>query len=141
MKFSFSSLLLFFIIFNAHHNNAALIKLTDEKQFDALIKRHEIVIVDFYAPWCGPCHQANAFFSQFSQTYPNVTIIQVNSDIFHGLANRFQIRSIPTFFFYKHGVQITAIPNKNGVVRNALVGWDADYFNSLFHSLLPEIKK
>jgi thioredoxin 1 len=61
------------------------------------------VVVDFYAPWCGPCKRIAPIFGELSNVYTNVTFIKVNIDDHKEIAMQYKIRSIPQLLFFKDG--------------------------------------
>lgn len=69
--------------------------------FDDLIQGHQIVFVDFWAPWCGPCKNFAPIFEAASEKYKNVKFIKINTDVEQELAGSFGIRSIPTVGIFK----------------------------------------
>ena len=73
----------------------ALIALTAEN-FEKTITDNEIVIIDFWAEWCGPCKSYGPVFERASENIPDITFAKVNTEEQEGLAAQFQIRSIPT---------------------------------------------
>ena len=75
-----------------------------ETTFDEAAVEHEALVVDFWAPWCGPCRAIAPTLEALSQEYAGrVTIAKVNVDEEPVLAGRYQIRSIPTMLFLKNG--------------------------------------
>ena len=71
--------------------------------FDEIVVNSEIpVIVDFWAPWCGPCKMFAPIFNQTAQKYPlKALFVKVNTEALPNLGARFQIRSIPTLVVFK----------------------------------------
>ena len=79
--------------------------INDVAEFDAAIKEG-IVLVDFFATWCGPCKMLSPVLEEVSEENPNITIVKVDVDEARPLAARFGIQAIPTLFLFKDGKQI-----------------------------------
>lgn len=69
--------------------------------FDDTIQGHDCVIVDFWAPWCGPCRSFSPIFEKVSEKHPDVIFAKVNIDEEPELASDFNIRSIPSLMIFK----------------------------------------
>lgn len=79
----------------------------DESNFDHVVVNSEIpVIVDFWAPWCGPCKMMAPIFNEVAQKYPlKALFVKVNTEAHQNMGAKFGIRSIPTLVVYKNGVE------------------------------------
>ncbi|MEG3640912.1 thioredoxin [Magnetococcus sp. PR-3] len=87
----------------------AAIDLTKEN-FQETITGDNIVIVDFWASWCGPCKAFAPIFEKVSEANPDVVFAKVNTDEQRELAMEFQIRSIPTLMIFRENVIIFSQP-------------------------------
>ncbi|MCP4520397.1 MAG: thioredoxin [Cytophagales bacterium] len=73
-------------------------------KFDSLIKSHPLILVDFYADWCGPCKTMAPILEQIKEEFgEKVKIVKINTEKNQRLAASKNIRSIPTLQFYKYG--------------------------------------
>ncbi|MCF6253563.1 MAG: thioredoxin TrxC [Thiomicrorhabdus sp.] len=84
------------------------IEMTGEQFLRALQKTDQPLVVDFWAPWCGPCKNFAPVFSQAAaQLEPRARFIKINTEVEQQIAGQFNIRSIPTLAVFKAGQEIT----------------------------------
>ncbi len=80
------------------------------KDFQATIEKDGIVLIDWWAPWCGPCRSFAPVYEKVSEANPDVTFAKINTDEEQELAGAFQIRSIPTLMIFRDKVLLFAQP-------------------------------
>jgi thioredoxin 1 len=85
----------------------ATIKLTADN-FKDTINNNDIVIVDFWAEWCGPCKSFGPTFEAASEKYPEIAFAKVNTEEEREMAAGFNIRSIPTLMVFREQVILYA---------------------------------
>ena len=87
----------------------AVLDLT-QLNFDETIANNEIVIIDFWAPWCGPCLQFAPTFKETSEKVNGVAFAKINTEDEQALGAHFKIRSIPTLMIFREGIGIFSQP-------------------------------
>ena len=81
----------------------ATVELTKDN-FEQTVNGHPIVIVDFWAPWCGPCRGFAPVFEKAAEAHTDVVFAKVNTDEQQEIAGAFGIRSIPTLMVFREKV-------------------------------------
>ena len=79
----------------------AVVELTKDN-FEEVVTNNEFVIVDFWAPWCGPCRSCAPTYEKVSEDHPDVVFAKVNTEDEQEIAGHFHIRSIPTLMVFRH---------------------------------------
>ena len=87
-----------------------VIELTSEN-FNREMANNDLLLVDFWAEWCGPCKSMHPIFTRMAKKYKRVRFARVNVDNAQDIASKYGVQSIPTFIMFK-----------NGEIANTMVG-------------------
>ena len=91
-------------------NETPVMELTSQN-FNQEITKNDLLLVDFWAEWCGPCKSMHPIFTRMAKKYKQVRFARVNVDNAQDIAMRYGVQSIPTFIMFK-----------NGEIANQMVG-------------------
>lgn len=105
----------------------ACIDLTT-KNFNETLDSNEIVIVDFWAPWCGPCIQFAPTFEKVSNEFPDVVFAKVNTEEQQALGAQYGVHSIPTIMVVRDGIILL---NQAGMLPEDAFGKLIDHVKGL----------
>ena len=76
----------------------------NQQNFESTITGNDTVIIDFWAPWCGPCRSFAPTFEKISELHPDIVFAKVNTEVEQAIAASFKIRSIPTLMVFREQV-------------------------------------
>ena len=99
-------------------SDGAVIDVTDAT-FDKLVEDESVLVVDCWAPWCGPCRMVAPVIEELAKDYAGkVTFAKLNVDQNQGISMRYRIQSIPTMLFFKNG---KLVDQKLGAMPKAML--------------------
>ncbi|PVD35778.1 hypothetical protein C0Q70_02742 [Pomacea canaliculata] len=82
-------------------------------EFKGLLGDKRLVVVDFYATWCGPCKMIAPKLEEWSQNEPSVLFVKVDVDEVEELAAEYGVSAMPTLMFFKNGIKVEEIVGAN----------------------------
>ncbi|KQT91535.1 thioredoxin [Marmoricola sp. Leaf446] len=85
------------------------LELTGEN-FESSVAEHDVLFVDFWASWCGPCRQFAPTYEAASEAHPDLAFGSVNTEEQHALAAAAQVTSIPTLMAFREGILVFSQP-------------------------------
>jgi len=94
-----------------------IVKHVDESNFDSAIAGEGITVVDFSASWCGPCHAYAPVFENSAERHQDITHLKVDIDESPGLAERYEVMSVPTTLFVRDNIVVGGFSGALPAVR------------------------
>lgn len=87
--------------------------------YSAIHNTSDLIVIDFYATWCGPCRQIAPLFVEIAKNHPQVLVLKVDVDMLADVSNEFNVASLPTIVFYRQGKELDRIigANKAGILN------------------------
>ena len=85
--------------------DSKIIHLND-RNIDSVLKKEKLVLIDFWAEWCGPCLMMNSTMEKFATESNDIRVTKVNADLNRKLLKKFKIRGLPQFILMKNGEEI-----------------------------------
>lgn len=89
----------------------------NDQNLEQTITENDFVVLDFWAPWCGPCRGFAPVFEAAAEKYPNIVFAKINTEVEQGIAAHFQIRSIPTLMVFREKIGIYSQPGALGAAQ------------------------
>ena len=80
----------------------------NEQNLEETVNGNDIVLIDFWAPWCGPCKSFGPIYEEVSEKHPDIVFAKINTEDEQAIAAHFQIRSIPTLMIFREQIIIFA---------------------------------
>lgn len=84
----------------------ATVAITDQNFEEQVLKNEKPVLLDFWAPWCGPCRAAEPILEQISEKYPNLVVGKMNVDENQQNPAQYGVMGIPTVILFKDGKEV-----------------------------------
>ena len=102
------------------------VEVNDSNFEEVVLKSDKLVIIDFWAEWCGPCRMVAPIIEEISEEYDGkVLVAKVDVDSNPGISSKLGIRNIPTVMFFKDGEmvdkQVGAVPKSNYISKLELL--------------------
>lgn len=88
-------------------------EITELSELTTALDENDVVVVDYWATWCGPCLRIAPFYKELNEKYENVCFLKVDIDEAEGLVTSQEIHCMPTFHIYKNKERVGLIKGAN----------------------------
>jgi len=87
-----------------------LVEISQTNVFQAAVQStRNLIVVDFFAPWCGPCRALSPTFTDIANRFPNVLVIKANVDVLTDIAAQYDVSRLPTVVYIRNGREIDRV--------------------------------
>lgn len=101
-----------------------MIEFNSNLELDDIIQKNDLVLVDFWATWCGPCRMLLPILDKVDTQLEKLTVVTINVDEFNELAAEHGVRSVPTLILFRNGAEVAS--HSGFVSSNNLIDWIND---------------
>ncbi|KAK6453691.1 thioredoxin-like protein [Scheffersomyces xylosifermentans] len=99
--------------------------ITSKQEFTDALTHDGLVVVDFFATWCGPCKMIAPLLDKFSKEYSSAKFIKVDVDEFGEIAQEYEVSSMPTVIFFKEGKIVNKVIGANPAALKQVISANA----------------
>lgn len=99
--------------------------ITSKQEFTDALSHDGLVVVDFFATWCGPCKMIAPLLDKFSSEYNQAKFIKVDVDEFGEIAQEYEVSSMPTVIFFKGGQVVNKVIGANPAALKQVISANA----------------
>lgn len=89
--------------------------------FNAIITSNKLVVVDFFATWCGPCRALSPYIDELSTNHHNILFVKANIEEIPLIANELDVKSLPCVVIFKNGKEINRVVGFNKPKLQAII--------------------
>ena len=91
-------------------------------KLEDILQNHPLVVLDFWAPWCGPCRALTPLLEKFAKKNKQIYILKINIDNHQSLTKKYGIQSIPTLLLFKDGALVARKSGKPASLDSFILG-------------------